>query len=215
MCALLRPGARIDRLYSLASRSPGGCGIPQESRRGDVEMKSRLIPPPSRAVSMPGRQVLQMLGSGFPVALVHASLRGLTAQGADTSTRSKTLQVNGVRLHYLEWGSDRARPIVLLHPAPLNAHVWDHLGPILAARFHVIAPDARGFGDSAWSDSYEGDVFLDDLHALIDALSLKQPILCGNSMGGTLAYMYAGLHPDLVERLITVDTGPGEPPPAI
>jgi esterase len=164
---------------------------------------------------MPRRQLLHMLGLGFPVAFVHASMRGLAAQGADTATKSKTLRVNGVRLHYLEWGSERARPIVLLHPAPLNAHVWDHLGPILAAQFHVIAPDSRGFGESAWSDSYDGDVFLDDLHALLDALSLKKPILCGNSMGGTLAYMYAGLYPDLVERLITVDTGPGEPPPAI
>jgi pimeloyl-ACP methyl ester carboxylesterase len=149
---------------------------------------------------------------GFPVGLVHASMRGLAAQDADIATNSKTLQVNGVRLHYLEWGTERARPIVLLHPAPLNAHVWRHIGPILASQFHVIAPDARGFGDSAWSDSYDGDVFLDDLHALINALGLKQPILCGNSMGGTLAYMYAGLHPELVEGLITVDTGPGEPP---
>lgn len=161
------------------------------------------------------RQVLHLLGLGFPVALVQAPTRRLAAQDANTATKSKMLQVNGVRVHYLEWGSERARPIVLLHPAPLNAHVWDHLGPILAAQFHVIAPDARGFGDSAWTESYDGDVFLDDLHAVIDALSLKQPILCGNSMGGTLAYMYAGLHPDLVERLITVDTGPGEPPPAI
>lgn len=76
----------------------------------------------------------------------------------------------------------------------------------------MIAPDARGFGDSAWSDVCEGDVFLDDLHALIDALKLSRPILCGNSMSGTLAYMYAGMHPDRVERLIAVDTGPGEPP---
>ena len=41
---------------------------------------------------------------------------------------------------------------------------------------------------------------------------VERPILCGNSMGGTLAYMYAGMHPNDVERLITVDTGPGELP---
>jgi pimeloyl-ACP methyl ester carboxylesterase len=122
------------------------------------------------------------------------------------------VQVNGLRLHYLEWGSERSEPMVLLHPAPLNAHVWDHFGPVMAPHFRVIAPDARGFGDSAWSNSYDGDVFLEDLHALIGSLSLKRPILCGNSMGGTLAYMYAGMHPDEVERLIAVDTGPGEPP---
>lgn len=168
-----------------------------ESRHGDVSR----------------RWVLRLLGTGLPAALV-CPTGGVAAQGADAVARSRRLSVNGAMLHYLEWGSDRARPLVLLHPAPLNARVWDRFGAAMAPHFHVIAPDARGFGDSAWSDSYEGDVFLDDLRALVDALKLSRPILCGNSMGGTLAYMYAGMHPDRVERLIAVDTGPGEPPAA-
>lgn len=165
-------------------------------------------------VNIARRRMLRLLGLGLPVALVQPATRRLAAQGAGAVARSKTLQVNGVRLHYLEWGSDGSRPLLLLHPAPLNAHVWDRFGPAMAPHFRVIAPDARGFGDSAWSDSYDGDVFIDDLHALIDALKLTRPILCGNSMGGTLAYMYAGMHPDRVERLIAVDTGPGDPPSA-
>ena len=160
------------------------------------------------------RQVLSLLGLGLPAALIYQSTRALVAQGVGTAAKSMTVQVNGVKLHYLEWGSEPSKPMVLLHPAPLNAHIWDRFGPAMAPHFRVIAPDARGFGDSAWSDSYDGDVFLEDLHALIRSLDLKRPILCGNSMGGTLAYMYAGMHPEDVERLITVDTGPGEPPSA-
>ena len=156
--------------------------------------------------------MVSLLGIGLPAALVHRSPPHLAAQGVNAVARSKRVQVNGTTLHYLEWGREEAPPLLLLHPAPLNAHVWDRFGPAMAQHFRVLAPDARGFGDSAWSDSYDGDVFLDDLRALIDTLRLKSPTLCGNSMGGTLAYMYAGMHPDRVERLIAVDTGPGEPP---
>jgi pimeloyl-ACP methyl ester carboxylesterase len=163
-------------------------------------------------VDIARRQVLRLLGMGLPAALVHGSTRLLAAQRADAAARSNTVQVNGVKLHYLEWGSERSPPMVLLHPAPLNAYVWDQFGAAMAPHFRVIAPDARGFGDSAWSSSYDGDVFLEDLHALMGSLGLKRPILCGNSMGGTLAYMYAGMHPDGVDRLIAVDTGPAEPP---
>lgn len=93
-----------------------------------------MIPLDARTVNIARRQMLRMLGLGLPAALVHTSVRGLAAQGADTAARSKTLQVNGVRLHYLEWGSDRARPL-LLHPAPLNAHVWDRFGPAMGFAF--------------------------------------------------------------------------------
>jgi esterase len=165
-----------------------------------------------RNVNIARRQMLTLLGMGLPAALVYRATHRLAAQGTDAAAKSRRVQVNGTTLHYLEWGSEQSPPLMLLHPAPLNAHAWDRFGPAMARHFHVLAPDARGFGDSAWSDSYDGDVFLEDLRALIDTLGLKSPILCGNSMGGTLAYMYAGMHPDRVERLIAVDTGPGEPP---
>lgn len=115
--------------------------------------------------------------------------------------------MNGVKLHYFQWGSENASPLVLLHPAPLNAHVWDSFGSSMAARYRVIAPDTRGFGESQWSDSYSDDVFIQDLRGLMAVLGLKRVILCGNSMGGTLAYTYASLYPDDVDRLILVDTG--------
>ena len=170
------------------------------------------MPLERRNVNIARREMLRVLGTGLPAALVYRSTHRLAGQDADEVARSKRVQVNGTTLHYLEWGSEQSPPLILLHPAPLNAHVWRRFGPAMARHFRVVAPDARGFGDSAWSDSYDGDVYLDDLRALIDRLRLKSPILCGNSMGGTLAYMYAGMHPDRVERLVAVDTGPGEPP---
>lgn len=148
----------------------------------------------------------------FPILLAASAVnRGIAFQSTSAEPESKYLTVNGVKLHYLEWGRKGARPMLLLHPAPLNSRVWQAFGPAMARDFHVVAPDARGFGDSQWS-TYEGDVFVDDLHALIAALGFKRVVLCGNSMGGTLGFIYAALHPDQVERLILVDTGPGEKP---
>lgn len=157
------------------------------------------------------RRLLRALAVPFVLAGGEWPLSALSQAAAD-APRSRTLRVNGVTLHYLEWGDERRPPLVLLHPAPLNAHVWDRFGAAMAANFHVVAPEARGFGDSGWSERYDDDLFLDDLDALLKALRLERPILVGNSMGGTLAYSYAGMHPDRVERLILVDTGPGEPP---
>ena len=136
-----------------------------------------------------------------------------TAQNPAAGGTSRFVTVNGIRLHYLEWGTRNSRPtLVLLHPAPLNARVWSEFAATMAGDYHVIAPDARGFGDSAHSGSYDDDVFIEDVGGLLKAIGATRVILCGNSMGGTLAYAFASLHPEVVERLILVDTGPGEKP---
>ncbi len=159
------------------------------------------------------REALRTLGLGLPVALIAGSpARALLARQA-AAAASKFLEVNGVKLHYLEWGDRDSSPLLLLHPAPLNAHVWDAFGPSMARHYRVVAPDVRGFGDSQWSDLYSDDVFVEDIRALVTTLGLKRPIICGNSMGGTLAYFYASLYPEDVDRLILIDTGPGEKPP--
>ena len=163
------------------------------------------------------RNLLQVICSSAFAALAPRSAGGqgvpLSQPAVQASPRAFSRELNGAKIHYREWGMESAPPMLLLHPAPLNCHVWDSFASVMASRFRVIAPDARGFGDSAWSESYEGDVYLNDLHALISELHLRRVVLCGNSMGGTLAYMYAGLHPENVERLILADTGPGQKPP--
>lgn len=136
----------------------------------------------------------------------------LGSQAVPPPESSNFLEVNGVKLHYLEWGSRESRPMLLLHPAPLNAHVWDLFARAMSRHYRVVAADARGFGESQWSDVYGTDTFIDDIRAYVAALNLKRPILCGNSMGATLAYSYASLFPQDVDRLIVVDTGPGEKP---
>jgi len=60
--------------------------------------------------------------------------------------KEKYLSVNGIRLHYLDWGNCRLQPILLLHGFMGHAHVWDEFAQTFRAQYHVIALDQRGHG---------------------------------------------------------------------
>jgi esterase len=120
------------------------------------------------------------------------------------------ITVNGLRLHYLDWGSPDNPPFIMLHGISRVAHQFDHLAPTFAADYHVIAIDMRGHGDSAWSPegAYLVEDYVKDLDAFVTQLNLRGLTLLGNSTGGRVVQVYAGLHPDRVARLIVEDVGP-------
>ena len=88
-----------------------------------------------------------------------------------------------VELHYTDRGE--GQPIVLIHGFPLDGDSWERQIPaLLAAGKRVITYDRRGFGQSSQpSTGYDYDTFAADLHALLEALDLRDVILVGFSMG--------------------------------
>lgn len=109
------------------------------------------------------------------------------------------------RIAYRRKGA--GHPLVLLHPLALAGEVWDPLDERLTSYYDVIAPDARGHGDSTWDGaSFSMDDLAQDLLALLDALDLPVVHLLGMSMGGSIAIVFAGTHPDRVARLVLADT---------
>ncbi len=120
------------------------------------------------------------------------------------------IEVNGLRLHYLDWGSPEKPPFIMLHGISRVAHQFDHLAPYFTANYHVMAIDMRGHGDSAWSPegAYVVEDYVRDLEAFADQLHLANLTLLGNSTGGRVVQVYAGLHPDRVARLVVEDVGP-------
>jgi pimeloyl-ACP methyl ester carboxylesterase len=120
------------------------------------------------------------------------------------------IEVNGIRLHYLDWGSPNKPPFIMLHGISRVAHQFDHLAPVFASNYHVIAIDMRGHGDSGWSPegAYVVEDYVKDLDAFVDKLNLRGLTLLGNSTGGRVVQVYAGLHPDRMSRLIVEDVGP-------
>ncbi len=122
----------------------------------------------------------------------------------------RSVRVNGVTLHYLDWGPADAPPVVLLHGITGHARVWDHLAERLVPGRRVLALDQRGHGDSdaAPDDDYRVATMADDVAAFAGSLQLDRFALLGHSMGGRIAIQYAAAHAGRLERLIVVDIGP-------
>ena len=117
------------------------------------------------------RALLQGMLTGSAVLLSEGLLRAALALAPTDEGTSQRVRINGAQIHYREWGDPKAPPLVLLHPAPFNSHVWVALAPALARRYHVVAPDARGFGDSDPVGNDTNDIYLADLRALFAALN--------------------------------------------
>jgi len=120
-----------------------------------------------------------------------------------------------LKLHYVDWGNAEAPALVLVHGGRDHARSWDWVAAELRDRWHVIAPDLRGHGDSAWAlgGHYTIQEFTLDLAQLVDTLDVDRVVLCGHSLGGSVVLSYASVFPEKVAKVISVE-GLG-PPPAI
>ena len=123
-----------------------------------------------------------------------------------TQTLHKTLNVEGLEIFYREAGPKDAPTILLLHGFPTSSHMFRNLMPTLADRFHVIAPDYPGFGNSTMPRVDEFDYTFDHLSEVIDGfieqLGLKRYSLYLFDYGAPVGYRIATKHPDRVESLI-------------
>jgi pimeloyl-ACP methyl ester carboxylesterase len=123
------------------------------------------------------------------------------------SPTSHTYISQRLRLHYLDWGNAEAPPLVLVHGGRDHSRNWDWVAERLRAEWHVIAPDLRGHGDSQWSldGGYAMAGYIYDLAQLIHQRALAPVSLVGHSLGGNIATRYAGIYPDNVRRLISIE----------
>ena len=117
-----------------------------------------------------------------------------------------------LRLHYVDWGNPDAPPLILLHGGRDHCRNWDWVAADLRRDYHVIAPDLRGHGDSAWSASghYTMANYIYDLAQLVHQQKLAPVTIVAHSLGGNIALRYSGIYPDNVSRLVAIEgLGPG------
>ncbi|WP_348607890.1 alpha/beta fold hydrolase [Halobaculum rarum] len=117
-----------------------------------------------------------------------------------------TVETNGVETYYERRGD--GPPVVFVHGAVVDHTQWAPQFDALADEYTVVAYDVRGHGRTGGSDreTYTVDLFAEDLAALIDALDLDRPVVCGLSMGGCIAMTYASRCPDGLSGLVLADT---------
>ena len=120
-----------------------------------------------------------------------------------------------LRLHYVDWGNPENPLLLLVHGGRDHARSWDWVARDLRADYHVIAPDLRGHGDSAWSvgSSYALTDFVLDIAQLVEAVGEYPMTIIGHSLGGAVSLLYTGTFPERVAKLVAIE-GLG-PPPAV
>jgi len=124
--------------------------------------------------------------------------------------KSMQVSVNGLDLRYLDWGNAGATPVVCVHGYTSSAEAFNPLARHFHDRFHIVAPDVRGHGESGRSPdgAYQYCDQVSDLAGLVDQLSLTRFVLIGTSMGGIIAMAYAEAHADRLRGLVINDIGP-------
>ncbi len=112
-----------------------------------------------------------------------------------------------LRLNYYDWGNPGAPLLVLVHGGMDHARSWDWVARALRDRWHVVAPDLRGHGDSAWSPdgAYSAPFFVSDLAQLVHQLADGPCRIVGHSLGGAISLRYAGLFPETVHKLAAIE----------
>lgn len=125
----------------------------------------------------------------------------------------RTIAVGPVDLVVLEAGTG-GRPLLLVHGfTGAKEDFRDVVDPLAAEGYWVVAPDLRGHGSSTQlpdEADYLLERFVDDVEGLVPALGWEQADVLGHSMGGMVVQVLALRRPELVSRLVLMDTGPGQ-----
>jgi pimeloyl-ACP methyl ester carboxylesterase len=143
----------------------------------------------------------------FAAAVAEARRREIPVWD-ETPPVNRTRLVNGLSLHYLDWGGADKPPLMLIHGARVHAHTWDFFSLDMRQYFHIYAVDLPGHGDSEWAADadYNRSRLAADVSELIDQLGLESLILIGHSLGGSVATLVASHLPQRIRALGLVDT---------
>ncbi|MEN8803691.1 MAG: alpha/beta hydrolase [Thiogranum sp.] len=141
-----------------------------------------------------------------PASAGTATPAAVEAARNQQQTVHKTVVVNGQEIFYREAGSVNSPTILLLHGFPTSSHMFRNLIPALADRYHLVAPDYPGFGNSAQPSMEAFEYSFDNLatlvEAFVDQLGIEQYSLYLMDYGAPIGFRLAAKHPERVQSLI-------------
>lgn len=118
----------------------------------------------------------------------------------------KTIMIDGIEIFYREAGRQSAPTILLLHGFPTSSHMFRNLMPALADRYHVVAPDYPGFGNSAQPSMETFEYSFDNMAILmekfVDRIGVDKFSVYLMDYGAPIGFRLAAKHPDRVQSLI-------------
>jgi len=118
-----------------------------------------------------------------------------------------TVQANGIKQHYVEVGD--GHPVILLHGFPETWYAWRNQIPVLAARYRVIVPDLRGYGETEKpATGYDKRTMAGDIRALMRTLGIARAPIIGHDRGARVPTRFAKDHPEAITHLGVFDNVP-------
>ena len=143
------------------------------------------------------------------LALGMVSCFAALARGADApdpAVHHRTVKVDGLDVFYREAGPADRPTLLLLHGFPTSSHMFRHLIPLLADRYHVVAPDYPGFGYSSMPSVNEFEYTFDHLALVVDhftqAVGLKRYAIYVQDYGAPVGYRLATAHPERITGIV-------------
>jgi pimeloyl-ACP methyl ester carboxylesterase len=134
------------------------------------------------------------------------TLAAADASAVDARVHHRTVSIDGLEIFYREAGPKHAPTVLLLHGFPTSSHMFRDLIPLLAARFHVVAPDYPGFGYSSTPSvgefNYTFDRLADVVERFTQAIGLTSYAVYCQYYGGPIGFRLATRHPERVAALI-------------
>lgn len=146
------------------------------------------------------------LVAAIGVAIALCSHVTAAESGPKNPTSYRTVKVNGLEIFYREAGPKDAPAVLLLHGFPTSSHMFRNLIPALSDRYHVIAPDYPGYGQSSMPKVNEFDYTFDNLaktmEEFIQKVGLKRYSLYVMDYGAPVGFRLAVANPERVQGLI-------------
>jgi len=122
-----------------------------------------------------------------------------------SNPKSDFVHVNGIRLHYLDWGGS-GPTLIFLTGMGCSAYIFNKFAPRFIDKFRVLALTRRGQGDSDYPETgYDADTLTEDIRQFMDHLNVERAILAGHSLAGVELTHFAATYPTRVEKLIYLD----------
>ena len=105
--------------------------------------------------------------------------------------QSKSVEVNGARIEYMEWGNPENQSVIMLHGTNAHAHWFKFIGAMLSDKYHFVVMSFSGMGGSDWRSFYTRDTFVEDVWGVVNDAGMDNPIIVGHSFGGMVSLITA------------------------
>ncbi|MCB4809936.1 alpha/beta hydrolase [Methylovorus menthalis] len=151
---------------------------------------------------------LGLIAAATTIPLSSQAAPTVSSQGsvATKAVSYHTVDIDGVKVFYREAGPANAPVVLLLHGFPSSSHMFRNLIPQLAERYHVIAPDYPGYGQSDQPAMDKFTYSFDNLAAVIDKLTIKLGLgkfaIYVQDYGAPVGYRIASAHPDKISAIV-------------